>query len=82
MKRLGSKRGPVPVDAFLARPVVADPRVLDAYFRKVVSSRPPAATFSRRRLQPTFGTMSRFPSSEPTGRRTMGISAPRSLKRN
>ena len=37
MKRLDSKRGPVPVDAFLARPVAADPRVLDAYFKKVAS---------------------------------------------
>jgi hypothetical protein len=62
MKRLGSKRGPVPVDAFLARPVVADPRVLDAYFRKVVSSRPPAATFSRRRPQRTYGTTSHYQS--------------------
>ena len=37
MKQLGSKRGPVPVDAFLARPVAADPRMLDAHFAKVAS---------------------------------------------
>jgi hypothetical protein len=46
------------------------------------SSRPPAATFSRRRPQPASGTMSRSPSSEPTGCPTMAISAPRSPKRN
>jgi glutamate dehydrogenase/leucine dehydrogenase len=46
------------------------------------SSRPPAATFSRRRPQPASGTMSRYPSSEPTGRPKMAISAPRSPKRN
>src|SRR5216117_1916497 len=32
--------------------------------------------------QPASGTMSRYPSSEPTGRPTMAISAPRSPKRN
>ena len=46
------------------------------------SLRPPAATFSRRRPQLASGTMSRYPSSEPTGRPTMAISAPRSPKRN
>src|SRR3954451_7237009 len=45
------------------------------------SSRPPAATFSRRRPQRTSGTMSHYPSSQSTGR-TMAISAPRSPKRN
>ena len=45
------------------------------------SSRPPAATFSRRRPQRASGTMSRYPSSEPTGA-TMAISAPRSRRRN
>src|ERR1700724_2785404 len=45
------------------------------------SSRPPAATFSRRRPQRASGTMSHYPSSEPTGP-TMAISAPRSPKRN
>ena len=39
-------------------------------------------TFSRRRPQPAFGTISRYPSSEPTARPTMAISAPRSPKRN
>ena len=43
--------------------------------------RPPAATFSRRRPQRASGTMSHYPSSEPTGP-TMAISAPRSPKRN
>ena len=38
-------------------------------------------TFLRRRPQPASGTMSRYPSSEPTGA-TMAISAPRSPKRN
>ena len=38
--------------------------------------------FSRRRPQPASGIMSRYPSSEPTGRKTMAISAPRSRKRN
>jgi type IV secretion system protein VirB8 len=37
MKRLGSKRDSAPVDAFLARPVAADPKLLDAYFAKVAS---------------------------------------------
>ena len=44
-------------------------------------SRPPVVTFSRRRQQRAAGTMSRYPSSEPTGQ-TMAISAPRSPKRN
>ena len=39
-------------------------------------------TFSRRRPQRASGTMSRYPSSEPTGRPTMAISAPRSPKKN
>ena len=42
---------------------------------------PPAATFSRRRPQRMSDTMSRSPSSQPTGQ-TMAISAPRSPKRN
>jgi len=42
----------------------------------------PGATFSRRRPQPMSGTMSRYPSSEPTGCPTMAISAPRSPRRN
>jgi NAD dependent epimerase/dehydratase family enzyme len=46
------------------------------------SSRPPGATFSRRRRQPVSGTMSRSPSSERTGRRTMAISAPRWPRRD
>ena len=46
------------------------------------SSRPPAATFSRRRPPPASGTMSRSPSSEPTGRLTMAISAPRWPRRS
>src|SRR5262249_28365054 len=37
--------------------------------------------FSRRRPPRASGTTSRYPSSEPTGA-TMGISAPRSPKRN
>jgi uncharacterized protein YbjT (DUF2867 family) len=41
-----------------------------------------AATFSRRRPQRASGTMSRYPSSEPTGRPTTATSAPRSPKRN
>ena len=45
------------------------------------SSRPPAATFSRRRPQLGSSTMSRYPSSEPTGQ-TTAISAPRSPRRN
>src|SRR5215470_11202778 len=45
------------------------------------SSRPPAATFSRRRPRPASGTMSRYPSSEST-EQTIAISAPRSPKRN
>ena len=39
-------------------------------------------TFSRRRRRRASGTMSRYPSSEPTGRPTMAISAPRSPKKN
>ena len=42
----------------------------------------PAATCSRRRPPPASGTMSRSPSSAPTGRPTMAISAPRSPKSN
>jgi len=45
------------------------------------SSRPPAVTFSRRRPRRASGTMSRYPSSQPTGR-TTDISAPRSPRRN
>ena len=45
------------------------------------SSRPPGATFSRRKPQPASGTMSRYPSSQSTGP-TMAISAPRSPRRN
>ena len=44
--------------------------------------RPPAATFSRRRSRPASGTMSRCPSSEPTGRPTTATSAPRSPRKN
>src|SRR5262247_2480069 len=39
-----------------------------------------AATFSRRRPQRASATMSRYRSSEPTGRPTMAISAPRSRR--
>ena len=56
-------------------PSIEDKAVLE-------SSRLPDATFSPQRPQPASGTMWRCPSSERTGRRTMGISAPRSLKRN
>jgi NAD dependent epimerase/dehydratase family enzyme len=46
------------------------------------SSRSPAATFSRRRPQSASGTMSRYPSSASTAPLRLGISAPRSQKRN
>ena len=39
-------------------------------------------TSAARRLRPASGTMSRSPSSAPTGCPTMAISAPRSPKRN
>ena len=55
-------------------PSFEDKAVLD-------SSRPPAVTCSRRRPQPASGTMSRYPSLEPTGP-TTAISAPRSPRRN